>query len=140
MFSPDGRTLAYVSDESGQRQVYVRPFPEPGRRTLISTGGGTEPVWSRRGDELFFRNGRQYFSLPIVAGDSSRPGRPTLMFEGNFVVQGDIPGAPSYGVAADSQRFIMVQRLADAPRPTRLDVALNWVRDLENRVHAAGSR
>ena len=140
MFSPDGRTLAYVSDESGQRQVYVRPFPEPGRRTLISTEGGTEPVWSRRGDELFFRNARQYFSVPIVAGDSSRPGRPSLMFAGEFVAQGGIPGAPSYGVAADSQRFIMVQRLADAQRPMRLDVVLSWVRDIEGRVRPAGSR
>jgi serine/threonine protein kinase len=140
MFSPDGRTLAYVSDEGGQRQVYVRPFPEPGRRTQISPDGGTEPVWSRRGDELFFRKGRKYFSVPIVAGDSSRPGRPTVMFEGNFVLQSEIPGAPSYGVAADSQRFIMVQRLADAPRPVRLDVVLEWVQDLERRVRRAGKR
>ena len=64
MFSPDGRALAYVSDETGQLQVYVRPFPDAGRRTRISAEGGTEPVWSHRGDELFYRNGRQYLSVP----------------------------------------------------------------------------
>jgi serine/threonine-protein kinase len=140
MFSPDGRTLAYVSDESGQRQVFVRPFPEAGPRKQISAAGGTEPVWSARSDELFFRNGRQYFSVPMVAGDLSRAGRPALMFEGDFVVQSEIPGAPSYGVAVDGHRFITVQRVADRPRPMRIDVVLNWVKDLESRTQPASKR
>jgi len=140
MFSPDGRALAYVSDDTGQRQVYVRPFPGAGNRARISTDGGTEPVWSRRGDELFYRNGRQYFSVPMAAGDTTHPGRPTLMFEGDFVLQSEIPGAPTYAVAPDGQRFIMVARAENTPRPIRLDVVLGWSQNLEDRLRPAPSR
>ena len=56
MFSPDGRWLAYVSNESGQQQVYVRPFPGPGGQQQISNDGGTWPAWSRTRSELFFRH------------------------------------------------------------------------------------
>ena len=55
-FSPDGQWMAYVSDESGQDEVYVRPYPGPGQEHVISTNGGEEPVWSPDGRELFFRN------------------------------------------------------------------------------------
>jgi Tol biopolymer transport system component len=140
MFSPDGRVLAYVSDETGERQVYVRPFPDTGRRVRVTPDGGTEPVWSRRGDELFYRSGRQYFSVPMAATDHTRPGRPTRLFEGDFVVASLIPGAPSYSVAPDGQRFVMVTRAGETPRPTRLDVVLGWVQDLERRLRPAASR
>jgi dipeptidyl aminopeptidase/acylaminoacyl peptidase len=140
MFSPDGRALAYVSDETGQRQVCLRSFPDTSRRVRVSTDGGTEPVWSPRGDELFYRNGRQYFSVPITPGDESRAGRPSLMFEGDFVVASQIPGAPSFGVAPDGKRFVMVARAGETPRPVRLDVVLGWAQDLERRLGPAGSR
>src|SRR5262249_44958019 len=58
-FSPDGRWLAYQSDESGRWEIYVRPFPSPGGKVQISTEGGAEPVWARNGRELFYRNGRK---------------------------------------------------------------------------------
>ena len=57
--SPDGHWVAYVSNLAGQWRVYVQPFPEGGRVIPISTGGGTEPVWSRDGRELFYRDGTQ---------------------------------------------------------------------------------
>jgi Tol biopolymer transport system component len=56
-FSPDGHRIAYISDESGQYEVYVQPYPEPGGEYQISTGGGSEPVWNPNGRELFYRNG-----------------------------------------------------------------------------------
>jgi len=55
-FSPDGRWMTYVSDESGQLQVYVRPYPGPDRKVPVSTQGGTQPVWNRNGRELFYRD------------------------------------------------------------------------------------
>jgi len=139
MFSPDGRTLAYVSDETGQLQVYLRGFPDAGRRTRASIDGGTEPVWSRRGDELFYRNGRQYFSVAVsTSADGLRAGRPSLMFEGDFLVASLIPGFPSYDVMPDGRRFVMVARAGDTPRPVRLDVVLGWATDLERRLAPRG--
>ena len=57
VFSPDGHWLAYISDESGRPEIYVKPYPGPGGKWLISTEGGTEPAWNRNGRELFFRRG-----------------------------------------------------------------------------------
>ena len=67
-FSPNGRWLAYTSDESGRSEIYVRPFPGPGGKWQVSTDGGTEPVWARSGRELFFRSGDRMMAAPI-AGD-----------------------------------------------------------------------
>ncbi len=76
VFSPNGGWLAYVSDESGRDEVYVRPFPGPGRRWPISTGGGQEPLWSPDGRELFYRVGRKFMALPVGRSRRSSPGRP----------------------------------------------------------------
>jgi eukaryotic-like serine/threonine-protein kinase len=133
-FSPDGQVLAYVSDEAGQLQVYLTPFPGDGRRVRVSADGGTEPVWSRRGGELFYRNGRQYFSVPVTTGEPIRVGRPSLLFEGDFVVASLTPGNPSYDAAPDGQHFIMVARAGDTPRPVRLEVILGWTQALEQRL------
>ena len=67
-FSPDGRWVAYVSDESGRAEVYVRPFPGPGTRSQVSIDGGTAPVWSRDGRELFFAKGDTLFATAVSLG------------------------------------------------------------------------
>ena len=81
MFSPDGRFLAYVSDESGRDEVYVAPFPGPGEKYPISTGGGRAPVWSRDGRELFYRNGREIMAVAIELKPTFESGRPVRLFE-----------------------------------------------------------
>ena len=75
-FSPDGHWLAYVSDESGRNEIYVQPFPGPGRRWAISTDGGDEPVWSRDGRELFYRNGNAMMAVPITSQPTFAAGVP----------------------------------------------------------------
>ncbi len=65
-FSPDGRWLAYVSDESGRFEIYVQPFPGPGGKWQISNGGGIEPVWAKNGRELFYRNGDRMMDVEIT--------------------------------------------------------------------------
>jgi Tol biopolymer transport system component len=132
MFSPDGRALAWVSDETGRLQVYVRPYPGTGR-TMVSVDGGTEPVWSRGGTELFYRSGRRFYAVPIGTKGVLTIGRPSLLFEGDFDWVSLIPGFPAYDVAADG-RFIMVPPAADHGSPARLDVVMNWVEDLKRRV------
>jgi Tol biopolymer transport system component len=67
-FSPDGRFLAYVSNESGRFEVYVRPFPGPGPRRQVSAGGGTSPVWSKSSGELFYRSGDAMMAAAVIPG------------------------------------------------------------------------
>lgn len=137
MLSPDGRWLAYASDESGRREVYVRSFLEPGGRWQISTDGGTEPRWNPAGKELFYRRGDEMWAVSVTSEPSFQPavfqpGRPTLLFEGSFELGGNFH---NYDVSPDGQRFVMVQS-EEAPEaaPERLHVVLRWLDELERRV------
>jgi serine/threonine-protein kinase len=86
MFSPDGRWLAYFSNESGRTEVYVRPFPGPGGKWQISTGGGTTPTWSRTRHELFYGTPDQRIMVSpyAVEGDSFRAEKPRFWSEGRL--------------------------------------------------------
>ena len=132
MFSPDGRALAWVSTDTGRPQVYVRPYPGTGR-TLVSPDGGFEPIWSRSGTELIYRNGRGFYAVPVSTKGGITVGRPALLFEGDFERGAITPGIPEYDVAPDG-RFIVVTPTAGADSPPRLDVVMNWVEDLKRRA------
>jgi eukaryotic-like serine/threonine-protein kinase len=85
MFSPDGRWLAYSSNESGRNEVYVRSFPGPGGKWQISTDGGLYPTWSRTRHELFFVNNGQLMVAPYaIEADSLSAEKPRLWSEGRF--------------------------------------------------------
>jgi serine/threonine-protein kinase len=127
--SPDGRWLAYRSNESGRFEVYVRPFPGPGERHLISTDGATEPVWSRGGQELFYRSGDQMMAVDIVTTPGFRAGKARVLFEGYVRVS----ARPNYDVAADG-RFLMVQAVELQSTAGQLNVVLNWFEELKRRV------
>ena len=134
--SPDDRWLAYVSDESGRDEIYVTQFPRVGK-WQISTEGGKEPMWSRDGRELFYRNGEKMMAVAISTGSELSPGRPTLLFEGPYdLKQGS--GATNYDVAEDG-RFVMI-RTPDSPAQEtsspeqQIHVVLNWFEDLKRRV------
>ena len=78
-FSPDGRWIAYTSNESGRDEVYVQSYPERGTKVTVSVGGGAQPVWSPDGAELFYRVGNQFVSVPVSRGipmSVGEPGRP----------------------------------------------------------------
>ena len=81
MFSPDGRWLAYVSDESGRDEVYVRSYPETGKKVPISAEGGTDPVWSKNGRELFYRSGDSLMAAPVKTGTAFTVSKPQKLFE-----------------------------------------------------------
>jgi serine/threonine protein kinase/Tol biopolymer transport system component len=140
MFSPDGRSLAYVSNETGRQEVYLRSFPDSSYRIRISTDGGTEPVWSRRGREIFYRQGMHYFSVAIPQDPSKRPGSPALMFDGDYVVPSQIPGNPSYDVTPDGTGFIMIAPAGVSSRLIRIDVMLGWTDALHRRLPGSASR
>jgi serine/threonine protein kinase len=129
VFSPGGEWLAYTSDESGRSEVYVTPFPGPGAARQISTEGGEEPVWSARGDALFYRNGPQMLMVSVQLGSSFAAGAPKLLFEGNYL---KVSGR-SFDVTADGERFLFIERDEEsAPREIR--VILNWFDEVKRLV------
>jgi eukaryotic-like serine/threonine-protein kinase len=103
--SPDGKWLAYQSDETGQMEVYVRPYPGPGARVSLSLRGGTEPVWAHSGRELFFRAGDSLMAAAVAPGPAFEVTGRRLLFTGSFVT-GDI--YREYDVAPDDQHFVML--------------------------------
>ena len=103
--SPDGRWLAYQSDETGQMEVYVRPYPGPGARVSVSLHGGTEPVWAHSGRELFFRAGDSLMAAAVALSPAFEVTGRRLLFTGSFVT-GDIDR--EYDVAPDDQHFVML--------------------------------
>jgi serine/threonine-protein kinase len=131
--SPDGRWMAYVSDESGQPEVYVRPFPDVATaRWQVSASGGTLPVWAHNGRELFYLNGRQeLISMPLTPGASFAVGQPRVLFAaGQYVLTGN---AGAYDVSPDDRRFVFV-RAATGGGGTELVVVQNWFEELRGRV------
>jgi serine/threonine-protein kinase len=130
MLSPDDRWLAYTSNKSGRYEVYVRLFPGPGGRVQVSTEGGTEPMWSRDGRELFYRNGDKMMAVDISREPSFTPSVPKLLFEGRY--RTNLRGS-NYDVTADGQRFVMI-RAAEGSRLTELNIVLNWDEELKRLV------
>jgi len=127
MLSPDGRWLAYVSDESGRYEVYVQSWPESASRALVSAHGGTGPAWSGDGTELFYQNGEAMMAVPVEAGTSFSAGTPELLFEGSFKL--GVYGSISYDVSTDG-RFLMMERSRDETAD-RLHVVLDWFEELK---------
>ena len=124
VFSPDGRWIAYMSNEGGQRDVYVQSFPGPGARSQVSKDGGTHPVWRADGRELFYlaADGTM-MAVPVAAGHSFEAGLPRALFSSNVW---RLTVNQVYAVTKDGQRFLvnaMPQKPSDA---APLTVVLNW--------------
>ncbi len=140
VFSPDARYVAHVSSQTGQTEIYIRPFPGPGGQTTVSVGGGREPVWAPTG-ELFYRRTRDYMMMVVEV--STDPvltvGPPVELFAG----RGPRGGSPTarYTVTADGQRFLMSANLlpsgeagAGSGQGPQVIVVQNWVEELKERV------
>ena len=134
--SPDGRWLAYVSDESGRNEVYLRPFPGPGPRVIVSQNGGSEPTWARSGRELFYK---AVAGEPMLMSASieMRPEPRVLSRRALFAIGDYESAAPhaNYDVLPDGSGFVMV-RLG---RASEINVVQNWT-ELMRRQSAAGGR
>ncbi len=130
-FSPDGRWLAYVSNESGRYEVYVRPFPKGHGRWLVSVGGGTEPLWSPNGQALFYRTGNEMMEVSVRTEPTFSVEPPTLVFTHAF--KSGIYGTLSYDITADGQKFLMIERNLEMI-PNELNVVLNWGEELRRKV------
>jgi serine/threonine protein kinase len=122
--SPDGKWLAYASDESGEMHVYVQPFPGTGEKRQISSEGGSEPRWRRDGRELFYlSSSHSLMSVSIPGGNAFNAGVPQALFQARVPLSGN-PYRTNYTVTRDGQRFLVNARVDDAPMP--ITVTLNW--------------
>ena len=131
-FSPDGRWLAYGSDESGRREVYVRPFPGPGEKWQISQEGRTEPLWARNGKQLFYQSVDRYqnWAVDVQTGPVFSAGKPRLLFE-QAGLQSTRP-IRSWDLSLDGQRFLMVNFGETKPTPvTEMILVQNWFEELK---------
>ena len=123
--SPDGRWIAYTSDESGRTEVYVQAFPEPAERWQVSTGGASNIRWSRDSRQLFYarHDPPGIMSVPLTpAGGSLSTGKPTLLYEGRF---------DAYDVAPDG-RLLILRRDPAAPAAS-IHIVLNWFNELKTK-------
>jgi hypothetical protein len=122
-----------MSNESGRDDVYVVPFSGKGERVMVSLDGGTGPVWSRDGRELFYRAGDDLMSVAVRALEPALVlGERRRLFD---VSAFDSQYFKEFDVSADGQRFLFIRAAADS-RPTRLDVILNWFPELAAKVPA----
>jgi len=128
MLSPDGRWLAYVSNESGRNEIYLRRYPEGEARWQVSANGGTEPMWHPQGRELFFRRETTLMSARLQLDD--RPvviGRDSL-FSGPYYAN---VRWPEYDVMPDGDHFLMIREAGSTLQPV---VVLGWVQDVIRRA------
>jgi Tol biopolymer transport system component len=134
-FSPDGHWLAYESNESGRREVYVQPYPGPGERHLISTTGGEQPAWGGSGRELFYvqpgaSGSRTLMSVRIRTAPAFLAGTPETLFE-NGGLQSN--WGRSYDVAPDG-RFLLMLRKEQSTAPAQMILVQNWFEELKRLV------
>ena len=131
--SPNGRYIAYVSDESGRDEVYLRPFVEGGARTPVSGAGGGQPSWRRDGREMFYVEGGSLMAVPVSTEPTLSLGAATRLFEHTGFVGGGIPAqGRRYDVSADGQKFIVVEPMGEAPK-TSIRVVQNWYEEFSDR-------
>jgi serine/threonine-protein kinase len=135
VFSPDGRFVAYVSDESGHFEVYVRPLAEAGETVQVSVDGGREPAWPLGGQELFYRKGDMIMAVDVMTRPTFAAGKPRRLFE--------TKAAPAtalwanFDVTPDAKRFLMIKPVeASQGRAGVIDVLLNWPEGLKRGAPA----
>jgi eukaryotic-like serine/threonine-protein kinase len=137
--SPDGRWMAYDSNESGKWEVYVRPFPEVDTgRWQVSTSGGDNPLWSRDGRELFYRRGGSVMAVAVQTEPAFKCGKPVPLFRGTYVGLGD---EHPWDISPDGKRFLMMKEVVSTAKPAaeaprKINIVVNWFEELKQRVPA----
>ena len=132
-FHPSGRWLAYQATDTGRYEIYVRPFPDTSRtRWTISTEGGQSPLWSPRGDELFYVNAKnQLVSVKVSEGDVFQAGKVSVVFDYVGPVNG--VAVRNFDISADGSRFLMLKDITTPPKP-RFIVAEHWLDEVKRKV------
>jgi len=124
-FSPDGRWVAYVSDQSGRQEVYIRPFPGPGEWIVASRNGGRLPRWAIDGGRLFYRQGDGFWSVSVQTDPVLEVGAPELLFTG--------PYGGGYALDPRGRGFVTTRR-DTSPERSHFNVVQGWFGQLEALV------
>jgi Tol biopolymer transport system component len=127
-FSPDGKWIAYVSDESGTLEVYVRSFPAKGAKLLISTGGGRRPRFTKNGRELIYLAVDGQIMTSLINGATFE--KPSGLFKTPAMGLSRLENRPTYDMTADGQRFL-ISKLVDETPATPINVIVNWTAGLK---------
>ena len=128
-FSPNGRWVVYHSNESGRDEIYVQPYPGPGGKWLISTQGGTYPIWAHSGREIFYGSENRMMVVPVETQPTFKAGTPRMLFQdANYLMQGN------YDVAPDGQHFLMLKEKEAPASSKELSIVTNWTEELKRRV------
>jgi serine/threonine-protein kinase len=134
--SPDGRWFAYQSNETGRNEIHVRPFPDAETgHWMISTGGGTRPLWARNGREIFYLSqSGALMSVPVEPGERFSFDPPRRLFEGRYFIGTGGAVGRTYDVSPDGQRFLMIKPVSDGDESQSIVVVQNWQEELKQRV------
>jgi eukaryotic-like serine/threonine-protein kinase len=136
--SPDGRWMAYTSNEKGREEVYVRPFPDvkEGGRWQISTGGGDSPLWSKDGREIFYRSGNAVIAVSVKTSPTLIQEASRTLFQGTYVTTTNHPGGDfaTWDINLVSGKFLMMKESSAGGGARKINVVLNWTEELKQRV------
>ena len=133
-FSPSGRYLAYVSDETGQREIYVTSYPNPGSKWQVSTDGGTHPLWSGDGRRLYYRIGDRMMVADIAEAGGFSAFKPRLLFAGNYAYGLNLT-IPNYSATRDGKRFLMIRD--ETTVRGGIQIVQNWFEELRRKTAGA---
>ena len=139
--SPDGRYIAYISNESGSQELYVQSYPAGGEKIRISTSGAGEPIWTANGRELLFRSStserQQFFSAAIRSMTPFLADQPRLVFDVKCCPYDGTTPVRSWDATSDGQRFLLRRRVESTDKPvTAAHIVLNWDQELKRLVPA----
>jgi serine/threonine-protein kinase len=135
--SPDGRWMAYTSNETGKNEVYVRPFPDVNKRKWpVSTGGGILPLWSPDGGELFYYSGNAVMAVPVETKPDFKPGKQRVLFRGSYYRPWTGSEIIYWDIDPKGKRFLIVKDAKKAvdEAPRKINIVVNWFEELKRRV------
>jgi len=126
-FSPNDKLVAYSSNETGQFEIYLKRFPDTGEKWNVSIGGGTEPMWSKDGDELFYRNGNRIMAVQVKYEEDFDYGKPDLLIEGAY------PKSPfditNFDISQNGDTFLMLKPVSTGKK--EIHIIVNWFEELK---------
>ncbi|MFC1839218.1 adenylate/guanylate cyclase domain-containing protein [Thermodesulfobacteriota bacterium] len=131
--SPDGKWMAYASDESGKAEIYVRPFPDVNKgRWQVSVNGGHSPLWSPDGHEIFYRNGDSVMAVPVETEQGFSQGKPEELFRGPYT-SSSLSLNQTWDISPDGNRFMMMKQPGTEVQ-IKINIVVNWLDELKQKV------